>query len=436
MGLKNRLGRWAALSIILGMPWLLATQAAAQSARELQQEMQEIKEQMQQLNNKLQEAEKNLQEARKEQDWNNEDIEELSQRVTETEKHAAADKVELGIELEPRLWSIHLQDMRTAFPVLQDSFPAIEDFHETTGAGFTAPQVQSLLSGGFTAPQIQGLLPGIDQQTAQRLADLENPPAADVDNHAVRTLKFRLRMDAEYNEHLRFAGRLAAYKVFGDSVGININKGGFQDISFDGTTASNPHGDEIRLERAYFVYQDDWGDVPWSFSLGRRPSTEGPPLELKKNLPAVGGSPHAHLINWQFDGGSLNFNLEEVVGIPGFDIKFCYGSGFENQYGTASAFVAEPATEDVDFFGVIGTLYENYLPELDTELAVSYNYAYAPNITDGFTGLTVFPFNVTKENDQYFFQANDLGAVSRFEASSKIGDWHALSLLSRANTLD
>ncbi|MCF8105940.1 MAG: DUF3373 domain-containing protein, partial [Desulfohalobiaceae bacterium] len=42
----------------------------------------------------------------------------------------------------------------------------------------------------------------------------------------------------------------------------------------------------------------------------------------------------------------------------------------------------------------------------------------------------------TKENDQYFFQANDLGAVSRFEASSKIGDWHALSLLSRANTLD
>jgi hypothetical protein len=423
--------------VLLGL-CLAAPAASAQTneelrreTRELQQQLQEMEQRMQNLQKELEKNEQKLDETEKEQKWNTEDIKDMQERLSKAERHAAADKVEFSISLEPRLWSIHTQDTRTAFPVLQEAFPFIE------GVPFTKQQVQTLLTGGFSVPQLTGGF-GIPNDVAQQLADLENPPEVDVDNHAIRTLRFRLRMDAELNENLRFAGRLAAYKVFGDSTGINFNKSGFQDISFDGTTASNPHGNTIRLERAYFIYSNQFGQVPWSISLGRRPSTEGPPLQYKNNLPVVGGSPHAHTINWEFDGASLNFNLEEVVGIPGFDFKLCYGSGFENQYGTSSAFLAEPATDDVDFFGAIGTLYQSYIPQADTDLHVSYNVAFAPNITDGFTGLTVFPFTVNKDpvTGNFSFLSNDFGAVSRFEPQSKIGDWYAVDLLTEATLME
>jgi hypothetical protein len=401
---------------------------------------------MDSLQNKLQQTEEKLQESKKEQNWNTEDIKDLNQRVAKAERHTAADKLELSVELEPRLWSIHMDDVRTSFGTLTEAIPLMDALGFTS---FSEHQIQAFMNGdmnGFMQTlspaqqaQIGGLPPAQQAQFAGLFNELESPPEADVDYDAVRTLRFRLRMDAKVNDNLRFAGRLAAYKVWGDSIGINFNKSGFQDVTLDGTAASNPHGDTIRLERAYFVYDNEFANIPWYISIGRRPSTEGPPLQLKKNLPAVGGSPYAHIINWQFDGASLNFNLEEVLGIPGFDIRLCYGSGFENQYGTSSAFLSESETDDVDLYGVIGTLYEDYLPKADLDLKIGYNYAFAPNISDGFSGLTVQPFLVNRDEvtGRYSFVSNDQNKfVSRVEPSTNIGDWQALALGAMANTLE
>ena len=112
-------------------------------------------------------------------------------------------------------------------------------------------------------------------------------------------------MNAKVNDQLSFSGRLAAYKVFGDSTEVKFNQGSLGDVTLDGNTSSLPHGDTIRLERAYFNYKKDLGRVPTNFSLGRRPSTDGPPLEYLNNS-LEGGSPLATIINWQFDGASYN----------------------------------------------------------------------------------------------------------------------------------
>ena len=448
--MPSKEGRWrlaaATAAFLLLFAWICSPAAAQDSeslqrdTQELREQLQKLQEQMNSLQNKLQKTEEKLQESKKEQDWNSEDIKDLNQRVAQAERHTAADKLELSVELEPRLWSIHMDDVRTSFGTIQDVLPAME------GKQFTAEQMQAFLNGNAQSPALAPLFgansPFSQQEQAQLAGifpDLKNPPEADVDYDAVRTLRFRLRMDAKVNDNLRFAGRLAAYKVWGDSIGINFNKSGFQDVTLDGTSASNPHGDDILLERAYFVYDNEFANIPWYISIGRRPSTEGPPLQLKKNLPAVGGSPYAHVINWQFDGASLNFNLEEVLGIPGFDIRLCYGSGFENQYGTSSAFLSEPETDDVDLYGVIGTLYEDYLPQADLDLKIGYNYAIAPNISDGFAGLTVQPFLVNKDETtgRFSFTSNEQNMfVSRVEPSTNIGDWQALSLGAMANTLE
>jgi hypothetical protein len=237
-------------------------------------------------------------------------------------------------------------------------------------------------------------------------------------------------MKAKVNDKLSFDGRLAAYKVFSDSSGVKVNQGNLGDITLDGNSSSQPHGDTIRLDRAYFNYKKDWGSVPTNFSVGRRPGTDGPPMEYM-NYSLEGGSPLATIIDWQFDGASYNLGLEELTGIPGAAFKLCYGMGFEGDWGNTYALSnSQSAVDDVHFGGFIATLFDN-----DLTSAVL-NYAHAWDITDGFTGLTVMPFIVTETGGQYSFTPNTGGYVTRMEPTTEIGDWDALSLLLRTNLIE
>ena len=151
-------------------------------------------------------------------------------------------------------------------------------------------------------------------------------------------------------------------------------------------------------------------------------------MEYGKNS-LEAGSPLSTIINWQFDGASLNFGLEEVTGIPGAALKFCYGLGFEGGWGNSYSLASTSAeVDDVHMFGIIGTLYD------DDSFSAVLNYAHAWGITDGFAGLTVMPFIVTKNSDgTYTFAQNSGGYVSRMQPASEIGDWDAASLLLRSN---
>jgi hypothetical protein len=142
-----------------------------------------------------------------------------------------------------------------------------------------------------------------------------------------------------------------------------------------------------------------------------------------------GGSPFGAVINWQFDGASLNFGLEDVTGIPGAEFKLCYGMGFESDYGNSGSLSSNSQLKDVHLMGFISELYNNDVTSLGLM------YAYAPNLTDGFAGTTVMPFIVSKADtnhdgtDEYYFSPNSGGFISRMEPSTNIGDWQAASLL-------
>lgn len=398
------------------------TEELVKQTEMLKQQLNKLQEQMQLLQQKLMETQKQLKQTQANQESQSKKVDSLKSSVSKAIKHAAGDKVRLSLELEPRFWSLHMDDVRVA----PDS---------VTSLFFTPYNSANPMAGGLngaTLPQIQQMFQGMQQAGMVPKAD-----KIDVDNDIVRTLKFRLRMDSTVNEHLRFAGRMAVYKVWGDDVGINFNKSGMHDVTLDGTASSNPHGDTVRLERAYFVYHNVFNKIKWHISIGRRPSTEGPPFEYRENLPDVGGSPLATIINWEFDGASLGFNFEDLTGIPGLALKLCYGSGFESQYGTTSAFVSQPNLEDVDLFGFIATLYNGWVDPLNMSLKVTVNYANAPTISDGFTGLTVMPFIVYKDqNGAYHFDQNTGLFVDRVEPQTDIGKWQAATLLIQTNMLD
>lgn len=90
-------------------------------------------------------------------------------------------------------------------------------------------------------------------------------------------------------------------------------------------------------------------DQPVWFSVGRRPSTNGAPTNLKANTarPGNGGTP-ALLVDYAFDGMTLGY-APDIEMLPGFYAKVCYGRGFDAGYQ------ADPwgnSIKDTDMLGV------------------------------------------------------------------------------------
>jgi len=378
---------------------------AADDAQSLRRQMDDMKKQMEALQKKIDSMEdQSAKQAEQSQ--------ELDERLSKAELHTATDKLSFGVELRTRADSIHYSDIRRAPSTLTDMF---FDNYPAGFNGGTLSELQAAMAGMVAG----GMVPPVEK--------------VDVDNDIIYTNRLRLEMKSRITPQLTFGGRIAAYKVFGDSTGVKFYQGSPGDVTYDGNTSSLPHGDTLHLERAYFNYSFGTQTVPINLSLGRRPSTEGSPLEYRNNS-QVGGSPMAPIINWQFDGASLNFGLEEVTGIPGAAIKFCYGVGFEGDWGNSSSLAStQPAVDDVHLLGFIATLFD------DEVTSAELNYAHASDITDGFTGLTVMPFTVSREDrdgdgtDEYYFTANSGGFISRLEPMTNIGDWDAASLVLKTN---
>jgi hypothetical protein len=394
-------------AILLAVPMAAL---AADDTRALRDQLELMKQQMEQLQQKLDEMEsRSTQQA--------EDTKEIEERLDEAELHTATDKLSFGVDFRTRAESLHYRNIRVAPASVTNKF--FVPYDGTLNGGFN----------GIPQSEVNTFIGALGQAGAIQPAD-----KVDADNDIIYSNRLRLEMKARINPQLTFAGRLAAYKVFGDSTGVKFNQGSMGDVTFDGTTSSLPRGDTIHMERAYFNYKKDLGNVPMNLSLGRRPSTEGPPLEYRNNS-LEGGSPLATIINWQFDGASLSFGMEDVTGIPGAAFKLCYGVGFEGDWGNSSSLSSSsPSVDDVHMYGFIADVFDN------DETSVSLTYAHASDITDGFTGLTVMPFIVSKQDtnndgtaDSYFFDANTGGYVSRIEPMTNIGDWDAASLLLRAN---
>ncbi len=397
-----------AIGAIMGIVFLLC--AAAPGVALAEDDVKLLKQRLEQMTQEMEAVQKKLEDIERNSQAKEEEIEEMDDRLNKAELHTATDKVAFGIEFRSRADTLKYKDIQAAPSSL------VGAFFEPTPNGFN----------GATLPQIQ-------QAIGNMAAAGMIPPTEtyDATNDILLTNKFRLSMHSKVNDQLSFDGRLAAYKTFADSSGVKFNQGSLGDVTLDGNTASLPHGDTIRLERAYFNYKKDWGSVPTNFSVGRRPGTDGPPLEYQ-NYSLEGGSPLATIINWQFDGASFNMGFEEVTGIPGASLKLCYGQGFESDWGNTYSLGNQQAdVDDVHFAGFIATLFDN-----DSTSAVL-NYAHAWDITDGFTGLTVMPFIATENPDGTFtFEQNTGGYVTRMQPLTNIGDWDALSLLLRTNLIE
>lgn len=84
------------------------------------------------------------------------------------------------------------------------------------------------------------------------------------------------------------------------------------------------------MRQAYWLYLGETffgADIPWTFSLGRRPSTGGFLANLREDDAAQ--SPLGHLINVEFDGLSSKLDLSNVTGVPGMSLSSVWGKALQ-----------------------------------------------------------------------------------------------------------
>lgn len=166
-----------------------------------------------------------------------------------------------------------------------------------------------------------------------------------LENDTLWTNRLRLGLRVKATENVEFKGRLAMYKAWGMQSAFTDDSGAIWPL-FDGNVTRSPVGDSaIYVDRAYLNWNNIGGAPVW-FSIGRRPTTDGPPSQIRLGLDERLATPVA-FFNYGFDGAVLGYGYNwgnEALGTG--KIRFCYGRGFED------GLLEDNQINDVDFAGL------------------------------------------------------------------------------------
>ncbi len=345
-----------------------------------------------------------------------EQLDELNSRVDKTERHTSLDRLEITGDFRTKAHSLHYRDV-VWNPAIKVNF---NDFGAKAMSGaFGMPndpnsplgqmmQANPDLAAAFQNGMLQGVMPYV----------LAQQHIQDIDNDIFYTTRLRLNLKAKVWDNVSFAGRLSMYKNWGDSTGVQVFDS-WRSFTMDGTSSGNTSGDWLRVERAYF----DWKKINGSefyLSIGRRPSTYGPPSHYRENE-LRGGTPSGHLVNFNFDGATLGYNLGEITGVEGQVVRFCYGQGFESQWGNGEMF-GDIVTKDTHLGGF------NIDAINDGTNFLQFTLFAAKDVNDGFKGTMAFPtqlagiFAPTMYQDMQKF--DNFNFVTRVQPSGVIGDMY------------
>ncbi len=199
---------------------------------------------------------------------------------------------------------------------------------------------------------------GVDLRTAVDNINYDMADGSSKGNDSLMGLRLWLNMAYAPDSHNVFKGRLSMNKAFGADFGdMSSNRAFGMGGMFDWTGNTALGDNHIRLSQAYWLYLGDSAfglDMPWTFSLGRRPSTTGFLGNLREDDSA--SSPLAHVINVEFDGLSSKLDLSNITGIPGMSFKVCMGRGSTNatpMFADGTPYAENEGLDNIDLGGFI-----------------------------------------------------------------------------------
>ena len=204
---------------------------------------------------------------------------------------------------------------------------------------------------------------GVDLRTAIENINYDLANGDTAGKNDLMSMRLWLNMEFAADRQNIFKGQLSMNKAFGaDFRDPFQTPGGNRPLSlggmFDWTGNEALTDNSLKVRQAYWLYLGEkflGADIPWTFSVGRRPSTNGFLANLRDDDSAA--SPLAHVINVEFDGLSSKLDLSNITGIPGMSIKLCMGQGSTNAaplFATAKSYANEAdQLEDIKLAGFI-----------------------------------------------------------------------------------
>jgi hypothetical protein len=296
------------------------------------------------------------------------EVNDLKGSIKKVEDKSLGRWLTIGGEYRFRVDSLHGQTVgytnAPAFMGALQQDPAFTNF-------FANPQTQGLLSttsysvlagAGLTPASMMGNLVGYLMQSnptayptqaaaqayLQGLGGKAFVPAYKPKNETLYTNKFGLDLHVKAMQDVTVNVKLDMYKSFGSQSDTATTGNFFADRVgvFDGTLGHVPSDGLLNVDRAYATWSNI-ADQPVWFSVGRRPSTNGAPTNLKLNneRPGNGGTP-ALLVDYAFDGMTLGY-APDIDMLPGAYAKICYGRGFDSGFKTSSNSI-----KDTDMLGI------------------------------------------------------------------------------------
>lgn len=361
----RKVTKLAALALVAGMTLPGAAMAADE---ELMKKIEQLSRELEQLKNQVKANEEKAAKTAEEQKKvaakpEAKEIADLKAQVKRLDDKSIGKWLSIGGEYRFRVDSLHgLTAGYTNAPAFMGALQ-----QDTLTRGFFAtPAAQTLLSSkSFGA--VQGLTPnvmmgnlvnylmnaqGMTQAQAQtylqNLAGTAFVPAYKPKNETLYTNKFGLDLTAKALQNVTVHAKLDMYKTFGSQNDSQTTGNYFADRVgvFDGTLSHTPSDSLLNVDRAYATWSNI-ADQPVWFSVGRRPSTNGAPSNLRLNneRPGNGGTP-ALLVDYAFDGMTLGY-APDIDLLPGFYAKVCYGRGFDSGIKTPTNSI-----KDTDMLGV------------------------------------------------------------------------------------
>jgi hypothetical protein len=416
--------------------------APADPADELKQELEKLKKAVAALEERLKTQEKQSQapaQALVQQQPVSElvtDVKDLDKRVSATEREQALDRLRITGDYRFEAHSIaakvpaHFNGMALqnlvvktmfAMPILGRPPASVAEINNTVAGHYSDYQ---FFTNNLTFDSLKKGMASFPAPLQQQLFGMLMPstfiPAYNDNNDALFTNRLRLNIDAKVADNVSFTGRLSMYKVFGDSTGVQVFNGQPTSLNSDGTTTGVPNSDQLRVERAFFSWNNIGGSKLY-LSIGRRPSTGGPPMNYRQDE-LRGGTPSGSLIDYQFDGITVGYKLSDNM-----VWRLCWGLGYESGFGNGNLLkMPQDRLKDSHFLGANLDLWNS-----ETTL-VQATYAHAFNVTDGFNGLMVLPANPLTGDPV------NAPVVMRYTPSANLGGIHlfGMNISQRAKSFD
>jgi len=295
----------------------------------------------------------------------------LMQRFEKMEREMAALKAELeAIKAENSRLSTQLSTPSNA--------GSKQDTTTTANINETLEDIQDQISTINKKTNGDNLKFGVDFRTSVDNIRYKMADGSTQKNDALFSNRLWLNMGYAPNKNISFTGQLAYNKIFGERAQTTQSPAM---EGFDWVSGESAYDDTLRVRSAYFLYTDDelaGLEIPWTFSIGRRPSTEGHLINFRDDVKT--SSPLAHAINVEFDGASAKFGTEELTGLAGSYFKLCAGRGMseaEPRFSSAPyTGNGSTKTNNIDMAGIIVVPYD------DKQYSTGFQYTYANNLID------------------------------------------------------